>query len=87
MAEELETSHGVPVVEARLDFGLPGDAIASEAGAGATDILKVIKILEDAGITCCVAGAGALIWFGAGRVRGVRRSPSLVDLQDGSIIC
>lgn len=64
--------HRVPVFEARMDFGLPGDVITSEGGNGASDILKVVSIFEGAGITCCMVGAGALIWFGAGRVRGVR---------------
>ncbi|KAL1967539.1 hypothetical protein VTN77DRAFT_3054 [Rasamsonia byssochlamydoides] len=51
------------------DFGSPGDALASDGGYGTPDILKVIKIFKSSGITCCLAGISALIYYGAGRVR------------------
>jgi hypothetical protein len=59
---------------ARADFGSPDDAYASEGGYGTSDILKVVNILENSGITCCMTGISALKWFGAGRVRWVSLS-------------
>ena len=35
------------------------------------DVRKVIRIVEDAGISCCFVGAHALIYYGAGRVAHV----------------
>ncbi|KAB8209896.1 hypothetical protein BDV34DRAFT_210038 [Aspergillus parasiticus] len=53
--------------ESPVDFGLPGE-VAPEGG-GIPDIRKVTRISKDAGIPCCMTGASALVWFGAGRVR------------------
>ena len=40
-------------------------------GHGTLEILEVTKSLEKAGITCCVVGISALIYYGAWRVRRV----------------
>ncbi|PIG80770.1 hypothetical protein AARAC_010655 [Aspergillus arachidicola] len=53
--------------ESPVDSLLPGE-VAPEGG-GIPDIRKVTRILEDEGIPCCMTGASALVWFGAGRVR------------------
>ncbi|KAK6823151.1 hypothetical protein RU639_005915 [Aspergillus parasiticus] len=53
--------------ESPVDFGLP-EEVAPEGG-GIPDIRKVTRISKDAGIPCCMTGASALVWFGAGRVR------------------
>ncbi|PLB51558.1 hypothetical protein P170DRAFT_461770 [Aspergillus steynii IBT 23096] len=55
------------VTESPVDFGLPGDTIPERCGV--REIRDVTRILEDAGIPCCMAGASALVWFGAWRVR------------------
>ena len=49
--------------------GLPHDRHARTA-----DVLRVIRILEDAEISCCFVGEYALIYYGAGRVPNVRRA-------------
>jgi len=35
------------------------------------EILQVIQLLERAGITCCIVGISALIYYGAARGRRV----------------
>ncbi|KAE8330033.1 hypothetical protein BDV39DRAFT_213505 [Aspergillus sergii] len=52
--------------ESLVDFGLPGE-VAPEGG-GIPDIRKVTRILEDAGIPCCMTGASALVLFGLGDI-------------------
>ncbi|KAI1389322.1 uncharacterized protein F4822DRAFT_196893 [Hypoxylon trugodes] len=49
-----------PVVLAKTDANT-----ASYSGRGIIEVLDVIKILEDAGIACCVTGAHALLYYGA----------------------
>lgn len=44
------------------------DQMGSYDGAGTLEMLEVVKILEEAGITCCMVGIGALKYFGAWRV-------------------
>ncbi|OJD19166.1 hypothetical protein AJ78_00866 [Emergomyces pasteurianus Ep9510] len=51
-------------------LGLPGDASPS-TGGGTREVLEITKILEDAGICCCLVGISALKYYGAGRVRHV----------------
>lgn len=58
---------GVPTVS----LYVPGDAMPSHGGAGTEEVLEITKLLEDAGICCCVAGISALRYFGAWRVRHV----------------
>ncbi|KAI9761252.1 MAG: hypothetical protein M4579_001172 [Chaenotheca gracillima] len=36
---------------------------------GVQNIYKVVKILEDAGVSCCMVGEPALIYYGTGRVK------------------
>ncbi|KAL4917281.1 hypothetical protein BDW62DRAFT_87128 [Aspergillus aurantiobrunneus] len=55
------------VSESPVIFGVPGDA-QPESGC-IPDIRKIIRIFEDAGIPCCMAGTSALVWFGAWRLR------------------
>lgn len=43
--------------------GLPSDRVAHTA-----DVIRVIQMLEDSGISCCFVGEYALIYYGAGRV-------------------
>ncbi|KAL4903628.1 hypothetical protein BDW74DRAFT_179622 [Aspergillus multicolor] len=50
-----------------VGFGLLGDKYPENGGV--TDIRQVTRILEDAGIPCCMTGASALNWFGASRIR------------------
>lgn len=40
-------------------------------GHGTLEMLEVTRLLESAGITCCVVGISALIYYGAGRGRRV----------------
>ncbi|KAH6715940.1 hypothetical protein BKA61DRAFT_720093 [Leptodontidium sp. MPI-SDFR-AT-0119] len=47
----------------------PDDKLASFGGHGTIEARQVTLILEDAGIPCCVCGVGALMYYGAGRVR------------------
>jgi len=47
------------------------DEEPSFGGHGTLEILQVTKLLEGAGITCCIVGISALIYYGAGRVRRV----------------
>ncbi|KKZ59964.1 hypothetical protein EMCG_00804 [[Emmonsia] crescens] len=49
-------------------LGLPGDASPS-TGGGTREVLEITKILEDAGICCCLVRVSALKYYGAGRVR------------------
>ena len=49
----------------------PEDKLASFGGHGTIEARQVIQILEDAKIPCCVCGVGALMYYGAGRVRSV----------------
>ncbi|KAI0004404.1 hypothetical protein F4779DRAFT_74419 [Xylariaceae sp. FL0662B] len=46
-------------------IGKTGAKIASHSGRGIVEVLDIIKILEDAGICCCVTGAYALLYYGA----------------------
>ncbi len=39
--------------------------------SGVKDILKVIRMLEDAGVPCCMVAEPALIYYGTGRVKTV----------------
>lgn len=57
-----EPSQSAPYV---LDFGKPGEA---DCGRGVDQALEVINALESHGISCCVAGTKALIYYGAHRV-------------------
>ena len=41
------------------------------AQGGVKDILKVVKMLEDAGLPCCMVAEPALIYYGTGRVKSV----------------
>jgi len=47
------------------------DSMASYGGAGTWEISDVIRILQKAGITCCLMGTSALIYYGAAGVRNV----------------
>ncbi|KAH4354081.1 hypothetical protein HBH98_014520 [Parastagonospora nodorum] len=47
----------------------PDDELPSFGGHGTLEILGVIQLLNGAGITCCLVGISALIYYGAGRVR------------------
>lgn len=49
----------------------PDDRLASFGGHGTIEARQVTLILEDAGNRCCVCGVGALMYYGAGRVRSV----------------
>lgn len=49
----------------------PDDEQASFGGVGTLEILEVTQLLNGAGITCCMVGISALIYYGAGRVRNV----------------
>lgn len=50
---------------------------ASNNGHGTDDTLAVTQVLEQHGISCCLVGIAALVFYGAGRVRGVSHSRSL----------
>ncbi|KAI1990694.1 hypothetical protein LOZ53_003155 [Ophidiomyces ophidiicola] len=58
-----------PPIVTLPSFGFPGDSPPSLYGTGTPDVLKVIKILENAGICCCLVGVSALKYYGAERVR------------------
>ncbi|KAF1841842.1 uncharacterized protein K460DRAFT_388672 [Cucurbitaria berberidis CBS 394.84] len=47
----------------------PDDEQPSLGGHGTLEILEVTQILHGAGITCCLVGISALIYYGAGRGR------------------
>ena len=42
---------------------------------GVKDILKVVRMLEDAGVPCCMVAEPALIYYGTGRVKTVCEQP------------
>ena len=46
-------------------------SIAGTFSDGILEIQNVTRIFEEAGICCCLSGISALIFHGAGRVRGV----------------
>jgi hypothetical protein len=50
----------------------PDDKQPSFSGYGSGEARQVTRILENAGISCCICGVGALIYYGAARVRSVR---------------
>jgi len=47
------------------------DEEPSFGGHGTLETLQVTKLLEGAGITCCIVGISALIYYGAARGRRV----------------
>ncbi|KAH8766379.1 hypothetical protein F5882DRAFT_413844 [Hyaloscypha sp. PMI_1271] len=47
----------------------PDDKQPSFGGYGTGEARQVTRILENAGISCCICGVGALIYYGAARVR------------------
>ncbi|KAH8727151.1 hypothetical protein GQ44DRAFT_649498 [Phaeosphaeriaceae sp. PMI808] len=47
----------------------PDDEVPSFGGHGTLEMLEVTQLLNGAGITCCMVGICALIYYGAGRVR------------------
>ena len=49
---------------------------ASCQGRGTEEILELTKKLEEVSITCCVVGTAALQYYGAPRVKFVRRPGS-----------
>jgi hypothetical protein len=49
----------------------PNDKLPSCGGHGTLEILEVTHLLDGAGITCCLVGISALIYYGAGRGRRV----------------
>jgi hypothetical protein len=49
----------------------PNDKLPSFGGHGTLEILEVTQLLDEAGITCCLVGISALIYYGAGRGRRV----------------
>jgi hypothetical protein len=49
----------------------PNDELPSCGGHGTLEILEVTQTLSEAGITCCLVGISALIYYGAGRGRRV----------------
>lgn len=76
MAEKDDTlsSKAIPVENfndpAFMNAG-PDNEPASCGGAGTLEILEVTQLLNKAGITCCLVGISALIYYGAWRVRNV----------------
>ena len=58
----------------------PDNKLASFWGPGTLEVKKVARNFKDAGIVCCVCGVGALIFYGAGRVRSVSDSPSCIKI-------
>ena len=64
-----------PVViidQADLPGNTSGDERGSYDGAGIAEIMNVIDIIQSHGIASCVAGVGALKYYGAWRFRHVR---------------
>jgi hypothetical protein len=49
----------------------PDDEQPSFGGHGTLEIVDVTQLLNRAGITCCLVGISALIYYGAGRGRRV----------------
>jgi hypothetical protein len=49
----------------------PNDKLPSFGGHGTLEILEATQLLDGAGITCCLVGISALIYYGAGRGRRV----------------
>ncbi|KAK7954632.1 hypothetical protein PG996_015441 [Apiospora saccharicola] len=50
------------------NFGHDGDELASHSGTGTVEMLEVVRLLKDAGISSCVVGVHPLGYYGAGRV-------------------
>lgn len=50
----------------------PDDELPSFGGHGTLEIREVAQLLDGAGITCCMIGICALVYYGAGRIRNVR---------------
>jgi hypothetical protein len=49
---------------------------ASCGGHGTLEIREIVQALEKAGITCCIVGVSALLYYGARRGRDV--SPDII---------
>jgi hypothetical protein len=65
-----------------------GEKEPSCNGHGTLEILEAINILENDGISCCIVGISALIYYGAGRIRHVRFSCSVLkDIQLIILLC
>lgn len=66
-------SKPIPVEQLNDPFmnASPDDELASFGGVGTLEILEVTQLLNGAGITCCMVGISALIYYSAGRLRNV----------------
>lgn len=56
-------------------IGYPGDKPCGESN-GVRQIAEVVKILEDAGVPCCMVAEPPLIYYGTGRTMIVRELSS-----------
>jgi hypothetical protein len=62
-----------------------GERPGSHNGRGIDEVLEVIKLLNDAGIICCVVAGKALVYYGAHRVPTVG-CPRLPPKRDAGIL-
>jgi len=52
-------------------IGYSNDVVPDESGV--EEMLAIVRLLESDNIPCCMVGESALIYFGTGRMRNVRR--------------
>lgn len=62
----------------------PGDELASRGGTGTLGVLEVTRLLEGAGLPCCIIGISSLIYFGANMVE---RASALLKTRDAYEPC
>lgn len=60
------------------------EKLVSCGGHGTLEILQVVKVLEDNGISCCLVETSALIYYGANRTLGVGQVTILWKDTNGS---
>ncbi|KAB8222019.1 hypothetical protein BDV33DRAFT_190104 [Aspergillus novoparasiticus] len=58
---------------------------ASNRGYGTDDTLAVTRVLEQYGISCCLVGIAALVFYGAGRVQLVGQAAELLQSETYAI--
>nr|POF02288.1 hypothetical protein CFP56_65553 [Quercus suber] len=69
IVEQSVTEDGIVVIGNIIYPPNPsGDKLASHAGAGTLEMLEVVNLLEQSGITCCLVGIATLRYYGAKRV-------------------
>jgi hypothetical protein len=54
--------------------------------AGVEEMVRVVKMLEDVGVSCCLVAEAALIYYGTGRVKSVCNQALDFSAEDSSLL-